>query len=434
MIEILFIFLSIFIYLIVFSYPLNTFNSNYILKTNKFTAFDCILFNIFVHLNFFLLFSFFNLSLKYIFFIDLSLALIFIIYYRNSYYFFFKKNIKKFILFHIILFSLFIFIAYNPILTWDGIAHWYLKATNFYQGGSYEELYKLPFNYYPHLGPYAWSYFWKNSYLGLEYFGRFFFIFIFLVSIFSACEQLSGKFSNLQKSIITFFLVYLTTNFFLLGGYQEYLLFFIFYTFARFYKVSNLLTYNERYIFLIILLLISNLILWIKQEGFFYYFILNLILTLHYKYNIIKNKIYIFLFFLFLFFFIYIKIYYLGSLKFNESVINNELINNLNILILLNKILLISKYILISFFKYPIWIPIILCSAILFYEGKFFEKNKFLFTFFILSFGLIFAIYLQTTMDLIWILPLTLSRLVFPLSGFFIFIIIEMLNKKTHNF
>ena len=45
---------------------------------------------------------------------------------------------------------------------------------------------------------------------------------------------------------------------------------------------------------------------------------------------------------------------------------------------------------------------------------------------------LIFAIYLQTTMDLIWILPLTLSRLIFPLSGFFIFIIIEMLNKKKN--
>jgi hypothetical protein len=266
----------------------------------------------------------------------------------------------------------------------------------------------------------------------LEYFGRFFFVFIFVVSIFSACAQLNRKFSNLQKSILAFFIVYLTTDSFLLGGYQEYLLFFIFYTFARFYKVSTFIALSKRSILLLFLLLISNLILWVKQEGFFYYFILNMILIFHYKNNILKNKTYIFLFFLLLVSFIYIKIYFLGTLKFNENIINHQLINNLNILILFNKILLISKYILISIFKYPIWIPIIISSVILIYEGNFFRKNMFLFSFFILSVGLIFAIYLQTTMDLIWILPLTLSRLIFPLSGFFIFIIIEMLNKKKN--
>jgi hypothetical protein len=432
MIELFFIFLSVWIYFIIFSYPLNLFNSNYILKTNKLTFYDCILFNIFIHLSFFLLFSFFKLNLQFIFLIDFALAIIFIILYYKEYYFFFKKNIKNLIFFFIILFSLLIFVAYNPILTWDGIAHWYLKAINFYQGGSYKDLYTLPYNYYPHLGPYVWSYFWKNSFLELEYFGRFFFVFIFVVSIFSACAQLNRKFSNLQKSILAFFIVYLTTDSFLLGGYQEYLLFFIFYTFARFYKVSTFIALSKRSILLLFLLLISNLILWVKQEGFFYYFILNMILIFHYKNNILKNKTYIFLFFLLLVSFIYIKIYFLGTLKFNENIINHQLINNLNILILFNKILLISKYILISIFKYPIWIPIIISSVILIYEGNFFRKNMFLFSFFILSVGLIFAIYLQTTMDLIWILPLTLSRLIFPLSGFFIFIIIEMLNKKKN--
>jgi hypothetical protein len=318
------------------------------------------------------------------------------------------------------------------MLNWDGVAHWYLKARNFYQEGDYKDLYSLPYNYYPHLGPYVWSYFWKNSFLDLEYFGRFFFIFIFLVSIFSACDQLSPKFSNLQRNIITLFLIYLTTNLFLFGGYQEYLLFFIFYTFARFYLISSLSNYFDRKIFLIFLLLNANLILWTKQEGFFYYIILNLILIFHYKNNVIKNTTYVILFFLFFSFFIYIKIHFLGSLKFNENIINHELINNLNILTLLKKILLISKYILISFFKYPVWILIIFSSAFLFYEGKFFNNNKFLISFFVLNMGLIFAIYLQTTMDLIWILPLTLSRLIFPFSGFFIFLIIEFFNKKQN--
>lgn len=318
------------------------------------------------------------------------------------------------------------------MLNWDGVAHWFLKARNFYQGGEYKDLYSLPYNYYPHLGPYVWSYFWKNSFLDLEYFGRFFFIFIFLVSVFSACDQLSPKFSNLQRNIITFFLIYLTTNLFLFGGYQEYLLFFIFYTFVRFYLISSLSNHSDRNIFLIFLLLNTNLILWTKQEGFFYYIILNLILIFHYKNNVTKNIIYVILFILFLSIFIYVKIYFLGSLKFNENIINNELFNNLNIIILFKKILLISKYILISFLKYPIWLPIIISSVILFYEGNFFNKNKFLISFIILNIGIVFAIYLQTKMDLIWILPLTLSRLIFPFSGFFIFLIIEFFNKKKN--
>lgn len=430
MTELFFILLSTLIFFVIFSYPINIFNNIFFLKKSKLSLFDCFLINIVIHLNFFLLFSFFKFNLNYIFFLDIALASSFIIYYRNNYYSYLKNNIHRLVFFVIVAFSLFILISYNPMLNWDGIAHWFLKARNFYQEGSYKDLYSLPYNYYPHLGPYVWSYFWKNSFLDLEYFGRFFFIFIFLVSIFSACDQLNSKFSNLQKNIITLFLIYLTTNLFLFGGYQEYLLFFIFYTFARFYLISSLSKDFDRKIFLIFLLLNANLILWTKQEGFFYYFILNLILFLHYKNNILKNKIFIFLFFFFLIFFIYIKVHFLGFLKFNESVLNDKLINNFDIMILLNKILLISKYILLSFFKYPIWITIIISSIILLYKDNFFLKNKFFISFFILSIGFTYLVYLQTTMDLVWILPLTLSRLIFPLSGFFIFIIIEMLNKK----
>jgi hypothetical protein len=430
MIELFFILLSIAVYFVIFSYPINTFNSIIFFKKNKISLFDTILLNIVIHLNFFLLFSFFKLNLKYIFFADIALGLSFIIYYRNNYCYYLKKNIQRLFFFIIACFSLFVIISYNPILSWDGIAHWYLKARNFYQDGSYHDLYSLPYNYYPHLGPYVWAYFWKNSFLELEYFGRYFFIFIFLVSIFSVTEQLSSRFLDLERNVITIFLIYLTTNLFLFGGYQEYLLFFIFYTFVRFYRISFFSKLSEINIFLIFLLLSTNLILWTKQEGFFYYIILNLILIFHYQNNILKNKTYIFLFFLFLSFFIYVKIYFLGSLKFNENIINNELINNFNIIILLKKILLISKYILISFLKYPIWITIIISSVVLAYEKNFFNKNKFLISFFILSIGLVFVIYLQTTMDLVWILPLTLSRLIFPFSGFFIFIIIELFNKK----
>jgi hypothetical protein len=99
------------------------------------------------------------------------------------------------------------------------------KVQNYYQGGHYKNLFNVPFNHYPHLGSYIWAFFWKNSFLQLEYFGRFFYVFIFLVAIFSLVEQLNLTFSLIERLLFILFICYLSTNYFLFGGYQEYLLF-----------------------------------------------------------------------------------------------------------------------------------------------------------------------------------------------------------------
>lgn len=109
--------------------------------------------------------------------------------------------------------------------------------------------------------------------------------------------------------------------------------------------------------------------------------------------------------------------------------INSNFVDNLNPIILFQKIFLIIKYIMISFVKYPIWIIIISSSIILFFKYNFFEKFYFLYTFIFLTFTFIFSIFIYTPDDLNWLLPLTLSRLVFPISGFYIFLIIILLNK-----
>jgi hypothetical protein len=343
---------------------------------------------------------------------------------------FFIKNLFFISLFLLILFCLFITIAQSAILTWDGAAHWFFKAQNFYQGSEYKDLKNLPFNYYPHLGSYIWAFFWKNSFLQLEYSGRFFFIFIFLVSIFSLGQQLNSKFSNVEKTLLTFLFVYLSTNLFLFGGYQEYLIFFVFFSFSRLFFLSQYLKRNNFYDFTpAFLLLVSHLVLWTKQEGFFYYIILNLIFLLHYKKNLYYKFVYLILTLVLLLIFIYTKIYFFGSFKFYETIIHADLINNFNLLILSKKIFLILKYIFISFAKYPIWILIILSSIILWIKYDFFNKNIFLYTFFFFSFSLVFLIFLQTTYELEWLLPLTLNRIVFPISAFLICLIVELLNR-----
>lgn len=434
MLEIFSILLSIISFIIIFSFPINCYNSksslfNYQLNY-QLNFFDIILINIILHLNFLLFLSFYSLNLNIIFTIYILIGFLLVLLNFIKYADFFIKNLFSISLFLLILFCLFITIAQSAILTWDGAAHWFFKAQNFYQGSEYKDLKNLPFNYYPHLGPYIWAFFWKNSFLQLEYSGRFFFIFIFLVSIFSLGQQLNSKFSNIEKTLLTFLFVYLSTNLFLFGGYQEYLIFFVFFSFSRLFFLSQYLKKNNFYDFTpAFLLLASHLVLWTKQEGFFYYIILNLIFLLHYKKNLYYKFVYLILSLVLLLIFIYTKIYFFGSLKFYETIIHADLINNFNLLIVSKKIFLILKYIFISFAKYPIWILIILSSIILWIKYDFFNKNIFLYTFFFFSFSLVFLIFLQTTYELEWLLPLTLNRIVFPISAFLICLIVELLNR-----
>jgi len=428
MIEIFSILLSIITFVIIFSFPINYYNNIIIIKY-RLNFFDVILINLVLNLNLLLFLSFFSVNLNIIFLIIVIINSLLILFNLKKYKDFFIKDFLYLSLFLLLLFCLFVNIAHSAILTWDG-THWFYKAQNFFQGNEYKYLKNLPLDYYPHLGSYIWAFFWKNSFLQIEYSGRFFFIFIFLVSIFCIGQQLNNKFSNIEKVLLTFVFVFLSTNMFLFGGYQEYLIFFIFFIFSRLFFLSQSLKKENLESFIpFILLLTSHLVLWAKQEGFFYYIILNLVFLLHYKKTFYYKFVYLLISLILLSIFLYIKIYFFGSLKFHQAIIHPDLINNFNLLLLSKKILLIFKYIFISFVKYPIWILIILTSIILFIRGNFFNNNNFLYTFFILSFFLIFLIFLQTSYDLEWLLPLTLNRLVFQISGFYIFLIVELLNR-----
>mgnify|MGYP001331568339 FL=1 len=79
--------------------------------------------------------------------------------------------------------------------------------------------------------------------------------------------------------------------------------------------------------------------------------------------------------------------------------------------------------------KYPIWLVIFLSIFILKFTTNYFEKNKFIYTYLVLTFSFVYAIFLNTPDNLTWLLPITLNRLVFTLSGFLIFLIPVALNN-----
>jgi hypothetical protein len=199
MIEILYISLSVILFPLLFSYPLNLFNYKILFASIKFKFFDLILLNIIIHLIVLLTLSFFFKDFFIVFVIDISLSLIFVSYYFKNYFLFLKKNLYLFLFYSILSFSFFVSIAYYPLLSWDGAVHWVYKALNYYQGETYENLKNVPMEYYPHLGGFMWFYFWKNSILQLEYFGRFFFSFLFLITIFSLFDYLSERFKLSEK-------------------------------------------------------------------------------------------------------------------------------------------------------------------------------------------------------------------------------------------
>jgi len=429
MLEIIIITLSGINFFIIFSSPIILFNTkicNY-LKTN---LFDILIANSIIYINLLLFSSFFKINYIYVYFILFSFSYFIFFLKIRDYLDLFKNNLKIFLLFFLLLLCLFIKIAYDPHLAWDGVHHWLFKAKTFFDGGFIKDIKGLPFEFYPHLGTYLWGFFWKNSYLQIEYFGRFLFIFLFVVS-FLSCLNDFQKNSRIAQSALILILIYLSTDLMLFRGYQEYLLFFTFYSCSRIFLLFEKQILKKEYILIYLFLFgfSANIFLWTKQEGFFHFFIINTIFLIHSKIKLNYKLIYIGLIFSFLILFLVIKVHFFGSFHFHEDVINKSLTENLILSKLISKLFLISKYVIMSFFKYPIWLLIIISLIVLFTKYRFFfRKNTYVITFILLEFIFIYSIFLSLTSDLQMSLSLTLSRVVFPISGFLIYLIIDLLN------
>ena len=274
MIEILFIFLQLFFLIIFFSGPFYFLALNN-LSVFKLNIFDYFGINILVNTTFLLICSFFNLKILYIFYAIIFFNLFLFLKNKKLILNRLKKfrGLKIIFFFIICLISISFYLAYDPTLSWDGIEHWFWKALNYNQSGSYENLKNMPLAYYPHLGSYIWGFFWSINPINLEYLGRFFYILIFLIPFFSASYRL-GNVKDEYKIIIILILVTLALDRFLLGGYQEFFLFYLFYMFSLICYIKE----SKNNILLTILIFIScSLMIWIKQEGLFYLIILSFV-------------------------------------------------------------------------------------------------------------------------------------------------------------
>lgn len=426
MIELFSILIQILVVTVFCYFPKNAYSFIYKKKGDFFQCLETgAIFNIFILLCFSFLFRKHTNELLNIFLI---------IYFIFNFLFLFKdifinfnKKIFKFnsliIFFFLLIFLFSIDLANNLKIGWDAQNYWIVKKQIFTNAGDIFDLKNTPRDDYPYLGSYIWYMYAKLSILTYEYFGRIFYIYLFVLSIF-AISQISNlkKIENIILILLIIFLIYKIKLF---NGYQEVLIFSLLILMTKnfyiFFKNKNL---DENfYLSLTPLVLIMNSVIWIKNEGTIFVMILLGSIFL------IKNirprvKIFLLLSFIFLVLGKYFLFDYIGLA--NEIQKGNYEyfgIQNFFDFINLNRIFLVFKYIFFYSLEVLIFPISIIILLILINSDK---KNLFILfmlSLLVLSFGFILLAFLLTSFSLEWHLWVALDRIMFQTSGFFVILI-----------
>lgn len=418
------IFQILFLYLIfcftIFT-PINIFNTS----NENFKSLDIASFNLAININILLFLSLLSYSLNEIQkFLIIYYTLIFIFLYFKNFKKFFDKQISYFPIF-IIFFIISVSVANNLKLGWDAKFFYYIKSLYFFEGRILTDLVEFKaYHFHPHLGSYLWAFFWNLSFIDHEYFGRLFYVFIFSFSIFYIIPQ------KKNKILLIFYLSIILAIFFdykFFSGNQEILIFSYLMIISKyFYYFKN----NKHILYLLLLItLYLNLIFWTKTEGLVYICIFTLIINLNsnlrYKEKIIFTSIILIL----ILFKLFVYDHYELNLNAQPSY-NLDYIKDLKI----NQILVKIKYIFIWLAYYSLN-NIFFITGIFFiiyfnFDKKFYDDNiKFLNIYLLLITSFIFSAYIFRDQEIVDSIRTTMDRLIMTSSGFFVYMILNNINK-----
>lgn len=337
---------------------------------------------------------------------------------------------------------MFLELANDLVIGWDAQKFWIYKALNFYNENTVENLKNLPNNFYPYLGSLVWSFFWKISYLEFEYFGRFFYVFIYLSSILLIISNF--KISIFHKVILFFLIILISYDYnyniswSIFSGHQEIMVFSLTTISCHFLlKIFNNNQQNKMNIFCI--LLVCNLLIWTKHEGFV--ISISIISSLLFFSKLSqKNKILISLIFTGL---IIIRLYVFEFYQFSENIniphaaFSNLSFKNINEYISLIRLISIIQYFFIYCFSNYLVLIGFLIIVFYFLKKEIKKINIFLFIMLInLSFIAITYFLIDPDMDFIEHgIKTTMDRVIFQISPFIFLIMINFVNdiKKSVN-
>ena len=429
MIEIFNIISQLLIIFLLFNFPLNLKNIKKIKILYDLDFFEIISINLFIFLFVFLLISFFSMNFTYVILIILFLSLI--LNYNSLNYISKSISVNDYRFIFIILLSslvLSVSIVSNLFLEWDGQV-WINKAINFYDNKSFFNLKILEIDIiknYPHLGSLLWGIFWKISIINNEVFGRIIYVFIYVLSIAITVRKLGYQWVLQYIFFISF--IFFTFDLYFFSGYQECLMFsMILILMNLFFRFEN--KFDNIFI-LLVSLMFFNLLSWVKNEGIIY-FLIFIILTL---YRVKNYRILIVFSSVTLILARYAILNEISSIETGLLSINlKNYLNLLDLKQILLTLVLFFKYLIISFFKNTIWLFIIalfILSLITKRNNlKIFYFITFVSIFFLLGIYLNYYVLESNNLKNEWFISVTLSRLTYHISAFYIPFIIIFINS-----
>ena len=391
-----------------------------------------LIFNLILNINILLIFSILPLELsQYYIYIVLFLAIFLLVnYFKDSKKIKVKENLLIFLIFFSIFFIFSIDIANELNLGWDAKWFYLIESLYYSQGNTFKELTEQmfrDFHPHPHLGSYLWAFFSNLSLNNHEYYGRLFYLFLFIFGLFLITKKII-KNKNFEP-IILIILTIVTYKYKYFSGLQEIIIF------TNLIFISIIIydyIIEKKFSDLFIISLCLNLILWTKAEGIVYFLIviscINLIKKIDFshriKFNILCLSLIVFKFLVYQFF----------EIKPNNQPYSLNFIENLDFDILFYQIYNITIYFVYNSINNIIYFVVLIVFFMS--RNKIFKEEyyKLIFIFFLLNVCFIYSAYILRDQEIVYSLKTTIDRVVFTSSGFYLFFIGIYLKKLSFNF
>ncbi len=376
------------------------------------------------------LFSPLNLNVKNIYIVLFLAIFLLVNYFKDSKKIKVRENLLIFLIFFSIFFIFSIDIANELNLGWDAKWFYLIESLYYSQGNTFKELTEQmfrDFHPHPHLGSYLWAFFSNLSINNHEYYGRLFYLFLFIFGLFLITKKIIQN--KNYEPIILIILTIVTYKYKYFSGLQEIIIFtnLIFISIVIYDYIVE-----KKFSDLLIISLCLNLILWTKAEGIVYFLIviscINLIKKINFshriKFNILCLSLIVFKFLVYQFF----------EIKPNNQPYSLNFIENLDFDILFYQIYNITIYFVYNSINNIIYFVVLIVFFMS--RDKIFKEEyyKFIFIFFLLNVCFIYSAYILRDQEIVYSLKTTIDRVVFTSSGFYLFFIGIYLKKLSFNF
>ncbi len=431
MIEIINIFFFSLLFSLLIFYPvLGNFKSNLwgiTLSSNDFKVL-----NLFLFCNFLIFLSIFEIKLSSvikIIFLTYILFIFFILYKKN---FFYLKlsNLKYYFFVYFVIFIISIDLALSLNLYWDAKKLWLPKALVFYNDLTISDLKNTAYQHYSYFGSLIWAFFWKVSNMSQEYFGRIFYIVIFVLSLFIYSKLFSP--SPKKQIVILLFLVLIIYDYWHLRGTQE-ILNFSFLLICSVYLYEMIFNKKNDNFYLFIIILGINILIWTKNEGTIIGLLILANIIFFLNRNINTKFVLIFLFCLLVVFrfliYKYFGIEYSLSKDFDFKNILEIFFNNFSF----QNIIIVSKYLIISFLKFPHILLSLTFAVLIMFDKNLFKKSLFLYFYLITSILMVVTIFLASPNNIEFMLSTGFFRIIFEISAPYMLFVLVFFKKKLVN-